>query len=315
MNNIQDNTWSHLDLNLLRVFVVIWQERHLGTAAERLNLTPSAVSHALRRLRVHWQDELFLRSGRRLKPTAKAQQLAPPLQEYLELLRSTIESESRFAPLESQRTFVLGMRDAFEVTLLPSLMAILQREAPGTSVRSIRLDRNSLEEDLRLGRLDAAIDVRFELPELIQHTPIASDPPCVVMRLGHPLAKGITVEQYLEAQHVVVSGRASGNAIEDNTLARLRLPKRNIVLRCQNYQAAAQYVANSNALLTKSIRVSEEAATTLLLHQTKLPFHAPNFDVHLYWHIRTENDSALSWLRDRIKKCFLATQLPKKQKL
>lgn len=304
MNKAHDKAWTHLDLNLLRVFVVIWQERHLGAAAERLNLTPSAVSHALRRLREHWQDELFLRSGRRLKPTAKAQQLAPQLQNYLELLRSAIESESRFDPLESQRTFVLGMRDSFETTVLPNLMAILQEEAPGTSVRSIRLDRGSLEEELRLGRIDAAIDVRFELPELIQHTPITSAPLCVVMRMGHPLAKGMTIEQYLDAQHVLVSGRGSGNAIEDNALARLGLPKRNIVLRCQNYQAAVQYIANSDALLTKSVSLSEDAGTTFLLHQADLPFHTPNFDVHLYWHIRTENDSALTWLRDRIKKCF-----------
>lgn len=304
MNSVHDKIWSHLDLNLLRVFVVIWQERHLGAAAERLNLTPSAVSHALRRLREHWQDELFLRSGRRLKPTAKAQQLGPILQEYLDLLRSAIESESRFEPLESQRTFILGMRDSFETTLLPELMATLQREAPGISIRSIRLDRSLLEEELRLGRLDVAIDVRFELPELIQHIPIVSDPLCVVMRKDHPLAKGMTIEQYLAAQHVVVSGRVSGNAIEDNTLARLGLPKRNIILRCQNYQAATQYIASSDALLTKSVKLSEEAVATFSLQQTELPFHAPNFDVHLYWHIRTENDPALCWLRDRIKNVF-----------
>jgi DNA-binding transcriptional LysR family regulator len=183
-------------------------------------------------------------------------------------------------------------------------MATLQREAPGISIRSIRLDRSLLEEELRLGRLDVAIDVRFELPELIQHIPIVSDPLCVVMRKDHPLAKGMTIEQYLAAQHVVVSGRVSGNAIEDNTLARLGLPKRNIILRCQNYQAATQYIASSDALLTKSVKLSEEAVATFSLQQTELPFHAPNFDVHLYWHIRTENDPALCWLRDRIKNVF-----------
>ena len=307
MNSIHDKTWSQLDLNLLRLFVVIWQERHLGATAERLNLTPSAVSHALRRLREHWQDELFLRSGRHLEPTAKARQLAPHLQECLDLMRSAIESESRFEPLESQRTFILGMRDAFETTLLPKLMATLQKEAPNTSVRSIRLDRSSLEEDLRLGRIDAAIDVRIDVPELIQHVSMISDPLCVVMRADHPLTKGMTVEQYLEAKHVVVSGRkGGGNSIEDNALARLGLPQRNIVLRCQNYQAAAQYVANSDALLTKSTHLSGASESSDALQQRELPFHTPNFDVHLYWHIRTENDSALTWLRERIKKCFLA---------
>ena len=116
MNTFHSKT-DRLDLNLLKVFEAAWRERHLGRAAHSLHLTPSAVSHALRRLREHLGDPLFVRDGRRMLPTPACQRLAPPLLESLSQLREALQNLERFEPAHSRQTFLLGMPYAIEAML------------------------------------------------------------------------------------------------------------------------------------------------------------------------------------------------------
>ena len=304
MSEIHQYSWENLDLNLLRVFVVIWQERHLGAASERLNLTPSAVSHALRRLREHLGDELFVRAGRRLKPTAKAQHLGPIMQDYIDQLRGLIESQSTFDPSTSRRNFVVGLRDPIESTFLPNLMRVRAEEAPNINVHSVRLDRTGMVEQLRQGQLDFAIDVQVEVPELVRQSLLTSDPLIVIMRKSHPLRGRLTVESYLNAEHILVSGRAMGAGVEDMALAKMGFPARKIILKCQNYQAAGLIAEQSDVLVTRPRGLTQAFVSAAGLHQEELPIADINFDIHLYWHIRAESDAGLLWFKELIRRVF-----------
>jgi DNA-binding transcriptional LysR family regulator len=125
---------SRTDLNLLVLFQVVLEERHVGRAAERLNLTPSAVSHGLGRLRQLLNDPLFLRTPKRVVPTARATDLSGPITDVLARVRSVISTAEPFDPMRSARRFTIGAADGTAAVFLPLLLAELRQSAPGINI-------------------------------------------------------------------------------------------------------------------------------------------------------------------------------------
>src|SRR4051812_37476521 len=125
---------SRTDLNLLVLFQVVLEERHVGRAAERLNLTPSAVSHGLGRLRQLLNDPLFLRTPKGVVPTARAKALSEPIADVLARVRSVIATADPFDPAKSARRFMIGAPDAASAVFLPPLLAELRQSAPGINI-------------------------------------------------------------------------------------------------------------------------------------------------------------------------------------
>lgn len=300
MSSVHDMQWQRLDLNLLRVFAAIWEHRHLGRAAGHLHITPSAVSHALRRLREQLGDPLFVREGRRLRPTARAERLAPALQNQLRQLRSLLMPDADFDPARSQRAFVLGVREALEPLVLPELFTRIRQQASSISLASVRLSRSGLAAALREGRLDLGIDVELEWAADIQRSPLLREPLCVVMRNGHALSRGLGLEDYLRAEHVLVSGRPAGPAMEDAALAAQGQPARRVALRCQNYQAGVSLVAGTDLLLTMPRRFARRLGEPLALHARSLPFATPPLALYAYWHASAAADAGSQWLRSQV---------------
>ena len=160
---------ARLDLNLLQVFDAIARQRNLARAAEHLHLSPSAVSHALSRLRQQLDDPLFQRHGRGVTPTALARRLAPDIRDALGRLETALGRAQPFDPAQDLRQLRIAMPDELESELLPRLSARLRAAAPAARLESVRIDRASLTADLAAQRLDLAIDVvRLNDPELRQ---------------------------------------------------------------------------------------------------------------------------------------------------
>ncbi|WP_266157509.1 LysR family transcriptional regulator [Dyella silvatica] len=295
MNSIHTKT-DQLDLNLLKVFETVYREQHLSRAAQSLSLTPSAVSHAIRRLREQLADPLFVRDGRRMSPTPSCQRMAPALLDHLTKLRQLLQQWGQFDPLRTQQTFRIGMPDAIEVMLLPAVVQGLSQQAPHAVLASSASDRKEITRALASGYLDLVIDVALPISEPVRHRPLLQDAFCIVARAGHPSRRRPTLAQYLQAQHVAVSTRASGSVIEDTALLNLGL-QRNIAVRCQNYHSACKLVEQSDYLLTMPARVARPICTTLALRQWALPFELPPIQLHMYWHVNSEFDPANQWLR------------------
>jgi DNA-binding transcriptional LysR family regulator len=126
---------SRSDLNLLVLFEAVIDEGHVGRAAARLNLTPSAVSHGLGRLRRLLDDPLFLRTPRGVVPTARALELAAPIADVLARARRVLATTAPFDPARSRRRFVIGAPDGVSAVFLPPLLATLGRAAPAVDIR------------------------------------------------------------------------------------------------------------------------------------------------------------------------------------
>src|SRR5215470_17296431 len=122
------------DLNLLTLFEVVLAERHVGRAAIRLSLTPSAVSHGLGRLRRMLDDPLFLRTPKGVVPTARATALSEPIAEILTRVRGVIGTAEPFDPARSTRHFTIGAPDGISAVVLSSLLADLKQTAPGIDI-------------------------------------------------------------------------------------------------------------------------------------------------------------------------------------
>ena len=238
-----------LDLNLVKVFEVIYREQNLTRASEALFLTPSAVSHALRRLRVHFEDPLFEREGGKMRPTPTCRRIAPDLLETLARLRRILQLTSSFAPASCAQTFRIGVLDTAEPMLVPPLCRALRAQAPRARIAGVRFDRSDLERDLGSGRLELVVDVARPVEASLRHRPINRQELCVLMRKNHPFAKRLTQKRYLSGEHVVVSARPSGSGLVDVELRKMG-HARDIRMRCQNHYAAAAVVSECDYLLT-----------------------------------------------------------------
>jgi len=128
MNNVNIR---NLDLNLLVLFVILWETRNVTRAGERLALSQSAVSHGLRRLRERLGDELFVYGRNGLLPTPRASELIAPVREALDKIEQALQGSERFSPARAKRKFRIAASDYVEFAILPALIEHTNRLAPG----------------------------------------------------------------------------------------------------------------------------------------------------------------------------------------
>jgi DNA-binding transcriptional LysR family regulator len=291
---------SRVDLNLFIVFEAIYTEGSVTRASLKLNLTQPAISHALGRLRVMFDDPLFVRQGHMMVSTPLSRSIIEPVRQSLRGFEVTLNKLNRFDPATTEKEFTLALRDVLESTVLPPLMVALEQAAPQAKVAAVQVDRRELESELQAGTLDCAIDVLLPLSPEIRHVRILADRTLVVARRGHPrLQGGITLDAYLEEEHILASSRRKGPGIEDFELSRLGL-QRKIRLRCQHYFAACRVVSQTDLILTMPERYARVANQQFDNQLLPLPLEMPAWDVYLYWHANVEDDPANRWLRERL---------------
>ena len=299
------------DLNLLRVFDEVMTERSLTRAARNLSLTQPAVSNAMRRLRDALGDDLLKRSGQGLEPTGHALAIWPAVREALRSLQESLVP-SDFAPAQANTTFVLAMADATAAELMPGLIAVMDREAPGVSVRVVPLTtrdpRRMLEEgtaDMALGYFPAALadlTARAQVGKAVafSHIRLYDGNYVCVMRRDHPLASGpMTLNRFCSARHMLVSFSGRPFGFVDEALASLGRERR-VVLTVNQFFTAGRVVASSNLLTVLPRHFVRVTGIEDQLMLRELPFSVPVVHVDALWHHRVEWDSAHQWLRKTI---------------
>ena len=300
-----------LDLNLLRVFDEVMAERSLTRAARNLSLTQPAVSNALRRLRDTLGDDLVVREGQGMAPTPRALALWPTVREALRQLQASL-SPSSFEPATANTTFVLAMADASAAELIPGLIDIMEREAPGVTVRVVPLStrdpRRLLDEgtaDLAVGHFPSVLAdlvVRAQGDEAVAfaHQRLYDGQYVCVMRTGHPLARGpLTLDKFCTARHMLVSFSGRPYGFIDESLASLGR-KRLVVLTVNQFFTAGRVVANSNLLTVLPQHFVGVTGIANQLVLRPLPFEVAPVHVDAVWHSRMEAQSAHIWLRGAV---------------
>lgn len=300
-----------LDLNLLRVFDEVMAERSLTKAANKLALTQPAVSNALRRLREVLGDELIKRSGQEMAPTPRALALWPAVREAMTQLQAVL-TPSHFIPATANTTFVLAMADATAAELMPGLIEIMDRDAPGVSIRVVPLatrdPRRLLDAeaaDMAIGFFPAALadmTARAQAGEAMAfaHQRLYSGEYVCVLRRDHPLATGpFTLDQYCAARHLLVSFSGRPYGFIDEALALLGRERR-IVVTVNQFFTAGKVVAHSNLLTVLPRHFVKVTGISDELVLRELPFAVPNVNVDALWHHRANHVSSHQWLRSTI---------------
>lgn len=301
---------SRTDLNLLVLFEVILHERHVGRSADRLNLTPSAVSHGLGRLRRLLNDPLFLKTPRGVVPTARATQLAAPVADVLARVRSVLSTAAPFDPATATRRFTIGAPDGASAVFLPELLADLRRSAPriDIAVRQLLPDAGTTEPERawRSGwaelddrTLDVAIVPSDPIPLRFSRQALYAEDFVVAMRAGHPFKRAPTLVRYCEAQHLVVSLSGDSHGFIDDALAQQGRSRR-VALTVPNFMLALSMLPDNDLICAVPRRFAAAHAGRFGVVTVDAPVALGRFTLSVVVPQVALMDAGLAWLVTRI---------------
>ena len=301
--------FDHLQLDgrLLQLLLTVMEERSVTRAAARLDMTQSAVSHALDKLRLIVDDPLFVKSGRGISPTVRAEALAQHARSLLEDMRRFV-SAACFDPARLQRTISIAANDLQRDLLLPRLLNLLQAEAPGVSLRVLPSGIPTVEM-LRSDECDLVITPRPPDGSDIVQKRLFADHYRVFYDAGCRAAPA-SLDDYLAAEHVTVGYTPPRMLDIDDFLAGQGI-RRRIAAWLPGFAGIAPFVQGSTRLATLPGLLASNLLAGLASCAPPLP--CPDMPMYLVWHQRHRHDPLHIWLRQRLEQVTqqaLAAQLP-----
>ncbi|SFM48951.1 LysR family transcriptional regulator [Marinobacter pelagius] len=284
----------NLDFRALSTFLAVLDEGSVSRAALRLGVTQSAVSHTLERLRQGLGDPLFVKSGRGIVPTRYALQAGPHIRQILDDLHS-LSAGPPFSPATAEFTFTIAANDYQRDLLLPGLVKILRREAPGISLQVIP------------SGIPSADMLRKDVCDLIisPHPPEATD----IMQRGLMADRMVVfydpshreppndLSDYLKADHIALLFATGEKPSLDISISARGLTRRNVVT-VSNFSGLPEFLRGTDMLATAPERMSKHLMRDFAW--VPLPFDFKPFTLLMLWHRRNQNDPAHKWLRNQV---------------
>jgi DNA-binding transcriptional LysR family regulator len=298
--------YRRFDLNLLVVLDALLEERGVHATARRLGMSQPNVSFALSKLRAQMGDQLLVRDGAGMRPTALGEALREPLQRVLQGIEHDILAGRHFDPASATRRFVLSTSDIGELVFLPRLIHALERAAPRVSLECRSLSPADLAQAMGDGSVDLALgyfpdlnDGPFMTQKLFDH------PFTCIMREGHPaLDADWSAQAFLALGHIVVSQSGRSQELFEAELHK-RGEQRRVALRSPHFMSVPLLVAGSDLISTVPKAVGVIFARMAALRVIEPPFPTPLINIQQYWHQRVQDEPGVVWLRMMIARLFL----------
>jgi DNA-binding transcriptional LysR family regulator len=311
---------NRLDLNLLRVFDAVMDERSVLRASQRVCLSQSAVSHALARLRDMLGDELFIRTTSGMQPTARALTMAPLIREAWQSLEAAI-GKPEFDPGTSSRRFTIAVSDFETTVMVPGLLRMLRQEAPLVNL-VIRPDtRLDLIEQIDLGQIDAAIGTFSNVPSRFRASPLFAYDEVLIANSSRKLGK-LSPEMLSRLSIAVVSLHGEHDGTVDGFVSQRGLSRRSemydrvaleqalsglgrvpqIALSLPHFLALPALLEDTDvtAIVPRPLARSLAGIHQITVHE--LPYKPKTVDVSVLWHERTAKDAPQQWLRELLRR-------------
>lgn len=287
-----------LDLNLLRVFVVVADEGSVTAAAERLYLTQPAVSAAMKRLARAVGAPLVARSGRGLSLTVRGQRLLAVARPHLSALVDAALSPGEFDPKTSDRTIRIGLSDASETWLLPPLLATLAQRAPNMRLVVLPVQFRTVGELLSSSRIDMAVTVADEMPASISRQSLfMGDFVCLFDPRHVKLGRAPKLERYLKEEHIVVSYNGDLRGIVEDMLG----VTRRVRVSLPSFRSVGAVVHGSALVATVPRMVAHEVmAARPQLRVAEVPVSLHGAPMELLWRTALADDEAVRFVRDHV---------------
>jgi len=291
-----------VDLNLLTVLQVLLEERHVTRAAERLNMSQSAVSRALQRLRSLFNDPLLVKSAKGYSLSSRADKLAAELDVALKSVTRLIQ-EPEFDPLKVEATIRFAGIDLDSWVDMPAFMAQLLCQAP-----KLNIDVSSMPADyfdmLAKGDVDYVVTGIGPSKHLADmHRSVLGESDLIVlMGANHPLAsQNLDLEKYLAAVHGFVTITGKGPTYLDNYLSSIGL-KRHVALKVSDFRSVIDYAEKSDILfmLPRALVLPITKGRKVVLKPLPSEIKMPKVNFYLYWHSRFHQDPLHRWIKQKL---------------
>ncbi|CAB3809346.1 HTH-type transcriptional regulator SyrM 1 [Paraburkholderia caffeinitolerans] len=292
---------QNVDLKSLQLFATLLRECNVTRTARQLNMTQSAVSHTLNRLRDLFRDPLFVTAGRSLAPTPRALELAEPLHRALAVVGALIEPDDGFVPATLEGTFEIATTDYIGFLLLPVLMDRLSVAAPGVAINVKPLEPDDDLAALREGALDLILWNEDSAPSNYYVRKLFTDRLKSIVRAGHPhIQGGLSAEQFRAARHIRVSGhygavKEAVDAFYEHLGIRV-----STAVTVPHFMLAHMLVSQSDMIGMIAELTARRIAGNLPLQVLEPPVEMAPFTVSAVWHARRHTSGAHRWLRGEI---------------
>lgn len=298
---------KNIDLRVLAIVNELNRTRSVSQAAENLELSQSAVSMSLAKLRRHFNDPLFVRTSTGMEPTPHAIELIGLLRQAEGLLQSALGHHVVFDPRTSERCFRIHSSDIAQVTMIPELLRALAKAAPGVSVELDRLNEGT-SRMLESGEADLAVGFIGPMGAGFSQQRLFKDRLVCLVRAGHPRIKnGLTAEEYSQETHVAVATSGTGHAILEKTIEARRM-RRRVGLTLPSFLGVGAVVAESDFIATVPERLALHISETARIKILPLPLPIPPYLVVQQWHERYTHDPASRWLRALVADLFTSSK-------
>lgn len=288
-----------LDLNLLVVLDVLLQEHNVTRAAKRLFRTQSAVSHALGRLRVQLGDPILVRMGGEMRPTPRAERIAPEVARLLRAIGRVLAQEDAFDPATSDRVFSIAGPD-FVAAALPDLLVRLAGSPVGVELAPAG---PGMLRDVANGRVDLAVSPGSARADGLRAAPLGELDWVVYARRGHPGIRGWGRRAWSKYPHVQVRTGSRGEGPVD-LAARAQGITRRIGPYLPHFSLAPPLLSRSDLLLTVPRATLMDVAERFELVALPCPVKLAPVALSLYWSAALDQDPALVWFRERAEEAL-----------
>lgn len=301
MDNIDHFNLRSFDLNLMIAFDAMMQEMSVTKAAAKLRIGQSAMSHNLSTLRILLDDELFVRVGQAMQPTAKARALAGPVRTALSQAQDALQATDCFIPETTRRVFRLGVTGEMEMILLPALLRHLQQFAPGVKLLSRAISVETVEPMINTGEIDLAIGCKAPLQsahlgEVLFNSDVACCFNAELVKLNNPLSR----QDYLASRHAVLSQTGNVSGCVGDALQNVGIDL-NVVFAAPDFMPLLAAARNSPVIATVPSRIAVQYAKLFGLVFCRMPIDISFPPVTMNWAVWTDKDAGLVWLRDQIR--------------
>lgn len=283
-----------LDLNLLKALDALLDEGSVTRAAQRLSLTQPAVSGMLTRLRDYFGDPLFIRTSHGMAPTLRAIELSVPVKQIL-IDIAILVKPIQFDPITAELTYTVAATDyALKAVIVP-LIAALKQHAPRIRVAVRPVDNERMYQQLSRGDIDLALVTPQTTPDYLHGRALYDEEYVCVSNRHHPLAAAskITVKQFCEQEHILVSTEGRFTGVTDEVLAESNL-KRRVGISVNSFLVIPDILRLTDMIAVVPRRMIPIDSDLAII---PLPLNVPGFTKSMAWHERTHRDPAHQWIR------------------
>ncbi|MGD0229768.1 MAG: LysR family transcriptional regulator [Syntrophorhabdales bacterium] len=293
---------QRFDLGHLEVLQILLEEESVSRAAERLHLSPSAVSRSLAKIRLSLQDEVLVPSGRNLILTQRGRDLKDRIKKIVDESRVILSPQADFGPARMKRVF--RIRTGGDVTNLmgENLLKAVSQKAPFSALVFLTQGDED-QESLRNGKIDCDIGAPGNLgPEFISQTLFSFRYVSALMRKLKTKSGRMSLDAFCSYPHIVVSRRGKTFVLIDEEL-RKRGRQRIVLGTVATFQEAFVIASHMECIVVAPDVFVSRMKGNFKLASSELPFSTPPVNVALTWHPRYQSDPEHRWFRELIKTC------------